>query len=140
MGALAFLPAVSDLLKTLMQRVLPDPTAQANMQLELAKMAQAGELDFMHTQMSAIIAEESSPDPWTSRARPSFMYVMYIMILMGIPVGILYTFNPAAAMALADGVKGWLAAIPDSLWTLFGVGYTGYAINRTIEKVKGVAS
>lgn len=139
MGFLAFLPAVSDLLKTLMQRVLPDPAAQAAMQLELAKMAQAGELDAMHTQMSAIIAEEQSPDPWTSRARPSFLYVMYIMILTGIPVGVLYVFNPSAAMSLADGVKGWLGVIPDIMWQLFGVGYLGYTAGRTVEKVKGVA-
>lgn len=139
MGALAFLPAVSDLLKTLMQRVLPDPTAQANMQLELAKMAQTGELEVMKTQMSAILAEEQSADPWTSRARPSFLYVIYIMILAGIPIGILYTFNPAAAMGVASGLKMWLSAIPDSLYALFGAGYLGYTGARMSEKKAGVA-
>lgn len=139
MGALAFLPAVSDLLKTLMERVLPDPQKQADMQLELAKMAANGELEEMKTSMSAIIAEESSADPWTSRARPSFLYVMYTMILMSIPMGVLYAFNPAAALGIASGFKQWLAAIPDSLYTLFGVGYLGYAGGRTWEKIKGVS-
>jgi hypothetical protein len=38
------------------------------------------------------------------------------------------------------GFKAWLAAIPDSLYLLFGTVMTGYGVQRTIEKVKGVAS
>lgn len=140
MGALAFLPAVSDLLKTLMERVLPDPEKQAEMQLELTKMAADGQLEQMKTSMSAILAEESSTDPWTSRARPSFLYLMYIMMFAAIPMGVLYAFNPAMALGVAAGFKAWLSAIPDSLYTLFGVGYLGYTGARTFEKAKGVAS
>lgn len=138
MGALLIQP-ISQLLQTLMQRVLPDPQAQAQMQLELAKMAANGELEGMKTQMSAIIAEESSADPWTSRARPSFLYVMYVMILSAIPMGILYAFDPAHALDIAHGLQAWLSAIPDSLYTLFGAGYLGYTGARTIDKIKGVA-
>jgi phosphotransferase system glucose/maltose/N-acetylglucosamine-specific IIC component len=89
--------------------------------------------------MSAIIAEAQSSDPWTSRARPSFMYVIYVMILMSIPMGILSAFNPAMAVAISAGMKSWLSAVPDSLWTLFGVGYVGYTGARMMEKRKGVA-
>jgi hypothetical protein len=31
--------------------------------------------------MAAVLAEAESPDPWTSRARPSFLYVMYVLLL-----------------------------------------------------------
>ena len=31
-------------------------------------------------QMSAIVAEAKSADPWTSRARPTFLYVFYLMV------------------------------------------------------------
>lgn len=136
---LALLPTVSDLLKNLMNRVLPDPQKQAEMQLALAQMAQNGELEGMKTQLSAILAEANSTDPWTSRARPSFLYVMYIMILAGIPMGALYAYNPSLAMNVADGMKAWLAAIPDSLYMLFGVGYTGYTVMRSQDKKNGVA-
>lgn len=138
MGATLLLPVVSDLLTKLMNRVMPDPQQQAQMQIQLAQMAQNGELQAMTTQLSAIVAEAQSQDKWTSRARPSFMYVMYIMILASVPMGVLYAFNPALALNIASGLKQWLNAIPDSLYTLFGVGYLGYTGARSIEKSKGL--
>jgi phosphotransferase system glucose/maltose/N-acetylglucosamine-specific IIC component len=93
----------------------------------------------MTASLSAIIAEAQSTDPWTSRARPSFMYVIYVLILAGIPIGILAAFRPDIANNIASGLNLWLRAIPDSLYTLFGVGYLGYTGARTIEKSKGVA-
>jgi len=102
--------------------------------LKLATLESQGKLKTLKIGMSAIIAEANSKDPWTSRARPSFLYVMYIMILMAIPMGILSAFQPEIAERIATGMKMWLAAIPESMWALFGVGYTGYAINRTYDK------
>jgi hypothetical protein len=103
------------------------------------KLAQSGELEEAKVQMSAILAEEQSPDPWTSRARPSFLYVMYAMILFSLPMGALYAVYPAIALGIASGFQQWLTAIPDTLYTLFGVGYLGYTGGRTWEKIKGVS-
>ena len=48
---------------------------------KLALMTQAGQQKLAETaqQMSAILAEANSTDPWTSRARPAFLYVMYLL-------------------------------------------------------------
>jgi phosphotransferase system glucose/maltose/N-acetylglucosamine-specific IIC component len=100
-------------------------------------MQQNGELKELETRMSAILAEANSPDPWTSRARPSFLYVIYVMVLMAIPMGVLSAFRPDMAGAIAAGMQAWLAAIPEDLYVLFGVGYVGYAGARTFEKRKG---
>lgn len=89
--------------------------------------------------MSAILAEAASADKWTSRARPSFMYVIYIVILFGLPMGIVSAFSAETATAIAMGFKAWLAAIPDSMWGLFGAGFLGYTASRTYEKAKGVS-
>ena len=101
------------------------------------KLAQDGQLKEMETRLSAILAEAQSSDPWTSRARPSFMYVIYILLLASIPMGFLFAFKPEIAMAVTDGFQGWLAAIPTELYTLFGAGYLGYAGARTVDKMKG---
>ncbi|NRO95624.1 hypothetical protein GWC77_06700 [Paraburkholderia sp. NMBU_R16] len=93
----------------------------------------------MQQQMSAILAEAQSKDPWTSRARPSFMYVMYILILCAIPMGVLAAFSPETAVSIARGMQAWLKAIPDALWTTFGTGYAGYVIARTYEKKRGTS-
>lgn len=130
---------ISDLLGKVFDKVWPDPQKKAEAQLELFKMQQSGELETLKVSLSAILSESSSVDPWTSRARPSFMYVIYILILMGIPMGFLSAFKPEMALAVATGLKMWLTAIPDELYTLFGVGYLGYTGSRSIEKIKGVA-
>lgn len=123
----------------LIDKLFPDPEQKAKAQLEFLKMQQAGELDEIKVQLSAIIAEAQSPDPWTSRARPSFLYVVYILLLWSIPMGVLSVFRPDAAAAFTIGFKGWMSAIPDSILTLFGTVMTGYVLGRSWEKVKGAA-
>lgn len=123
----------------LIDKLIPDPEAKARAQLELLKLQQAGELDEMKTQLSAIIAEAQSPDPWTSRARPSFLYVVYILLLWSIPMGVITIFNPEAAAAFTSGFGSWMKAIPPDVLTLFGVVMTGYVAGRSWEKVRGAA-
>lgn len=123
----------------LIDKLFPDPTEKAKAQLELLRLQQAGELDEMKTQLSAIIAEANSTDPWTSRARPTFMYVVYVLLLWSIPMGLVAVFNPAAAVTFTAGFKAWMAALPEPVLTLFGVVMTGYTAGRSWEKVRGVA-
>lgn len=123
----------------LIDKLIPDPAAKAQAQLELLKLQQSGELEEMKAQLSAIIAEAQSPDPWTSRARPSFLYCMILMIVTAIPFSILWAFNPAAGLRMSEGLQHWLGAIPSDLWMLFGAGYLGYTGMRTIEKRSGAA-
>jgi hypothetical protein len=35
------------------------------------------------------------------------------------------------ATKIAEGLKAWLAAIPNELWAVFGIGYTGYTVARS---------
>jgi hypothetical protein len=134
---------IIDIGKTLIDRLFPDKEKQASeraqAELTLATLQQEGKLKELAIQMSAILAEAQSPDPWTSRARPSFLYVIYIVILLGVPMGFLSAFRPDIAIQVANGFAAWLKAVPDAMWTLFGAGYLGYAGARSYEKVKKVA-
>ncbi|MCA3070912.1 MAG: hypothetical protein ING77_18620 [Rhodocyclaceae bacterium] len=38
----------------------------------------------MRVSLSAILAEVASGDPWTSRARPTFLHVIYGVILLSV--------------------------------------------------------
>ena len=116
----------------IIDKIFPDQESKQRAKIELAMMQQNGELKELETRMSAILAEAKSADPWTSRARPSFLYVIYLMILMAIPIGILSAFNPAMAIQIASGMRAWLASIPDALWATFGIGYTGYTVARSV--------
>lgn len=121
----------------LIDKLFPDPTEKAKAQIELMRLQQAGELDEMRTQLSAIIAEANSADPWTSRARPSFLYVVYVLLLWSIPMGLMTVFAPEAADKFTIGFGKWMQALPEPILTLFGVVMTGYVAGRSWEKVRG---
>lgn len=139
MGVLA--GPIADLAKTLIGRVFPDPADAAKAQMELLNMQQTGELQSMQIQMSAILAEAQSSDPWTSRARPAFLYLFYIIMFVTVVLTpIIGIFFPAQMELYFTNVGRGFAAIPGEVWAAFTTGYLGYGTLRTFEKAKGVSS
>ena len=108
----------------------------ANKAAELALKVQEMENDIEKARFSIVLAEASSTDPWTSRARPAFMYVIYILLLASIPMGIVYAVSPQTSANIITGFGAWLKAVPSDLYTLFGAGYLGYGAFRTYDKSK----
>ena len=49
----------------LIDKLFPDPAEREKVRLELARLAQEGELKELEVSMSAILAEAESEDPWT---------------------------------------------------------------------------
>ena len=123
----------------LIDKLFTSPEDKARAKLELMRLEQEGNLKEIEVQLSAIMAEANSKDPWTSRARPSFLYVVYLLLLWSIPMGILTIFNPQAATDFTAGFKAWLDAIPQEIITLFGTVMLGYIGGRSWEKVRGAA-
>ena len=128
------LGAVFDFGSKIIDKLFPDKTEAEKLKLAMLQQQQAGEFKDLEMRFSAIVAEANSQDPWTSRARPSFMYVMYALLLAALPMGVLFAFQPDTAQAVTDGVGRWLNALPEELWWLFGAGYLGYSGARTFEK------
>jgi hypothetical protein len=122
---------ISGTINKVADKFFVDAADKEAFKLKAIELQQAGEFKSQEIALSAILAEAQSNDPWTSRARPSFLYVMYIMIIAAIPMGILSVFKPDMAVQVAAGMRAWLAAIPDTLWTVFGVGYLGYTGARS---------
>lgn len=122
----------------LLDKIIPDPQARDRAKLELIKLQGDQELATIGAQMQAIVAEANSNDPWTSRARPSFLYMMYALIMWAIPMGLIAAANPPMADGIARGMSAYLRGIPEELYALFGTGYLGYTAARTWGKVKGV--
>ena len=123
---------------SIIDKIIPDKEARAKAKLELLTLQGSQEMEMIEAQLQAIVAEANSKDPWTSRARPSFLYVMYILLLASLPMGVLSAFNPAAASEIAAGMNAYLAGLPEPLYALFGTGYLGYTAARQWGKVKGV--
>lgn len=122
---------------SIIDKVVPDPATRDRAKLELIKLEGSQELEAIQALLAAIVAEANSPDPWTSRARPSFLYIMYVMILWSLPMGVIAAFRPATAQSIAAGMNAYLNGFPDSLYALFGTGYLGYTVARQWGKTVG---
>ena len=125
------LTAILDVGGKIIDKIFPDKTEAEKAKVQLLAMQQAGDLDALKTTLEVFVAEAKSADPWTSRARPSFFYVMYIMILFGLPMGVLSVFSSDSAIQIAAGLRAWLSAIPDTLWGVFGAGFSVYTVSRS---------
>ena len=123
---------------SLIDKIIPDPKARDAAKIELIKLQGGQDMETLRTQLSAVLAEAQSADPWTSRARPSFLYVIYAMILWAIPMGLIAAVRPEAAANIASGMNAYLSGIPEPLYALFGTGYLGYTAARSWGKSKGI--
>ena len=122
---------------SIIDKVIPDKEARAKAKLALVELEGTQELRRIEAQLSAIVAEASSADPWTSRARPSFLYVMYALLLWSVPMGLIAAVNPGMAQGIGQGMTAYLSGIPEELYALFGTGYLGYTAARAWGKAKG---
>ena len=131
------LDALISPIASIIDKVIPDKAARDQAKLELLALQVTQEMQMLQTQLSAIVAEADSHDPWTSRARPSFLYVMYLMILWALPMGVLSAIKPDTARAIAVGMTAYLNGLPEPLYALFGTGYLGYTVARQWGKIAG---
>ena len=135
---MALLEAVVGPISKLLDKIIPDPKARDRAKLELIRLQGDQDMQAIGVQMQAIVAEARSSDPWTSRARPSFLYVMYTLILWAIPMGLIAAADPKLALGIGNGMTSYLRGLPEELYMLFGTGYLGYTAARTWGKARGV--
>ena len=130
----AIVPGLMETGARLIDRLLPDPSEREKAKLNLLQAEGQMALQEMQVSMSAILAEANSADPWTSRARPTFLYVMYGVILLCVVGAIIGIWWPTHVFQAAENLGKLLGAIPESLWWLFGAGYLGYTGARSFDK------
>jgi len=88
--------------------------------------------------MSSMLDDADANDPWARRARPTFLYIMYGLLLWSVPMGLVAGWRPDVAAAITSGMAAYLNALPEPLYALFGTGYLGYTAARAWGKAKGV--
>lgn len=121
----------------LIDRLIPDPAQRDQAKLTLLQLDGQQALQEMQVSLSAILTEANSADPWTSRARPTFLYVIYSIILLCVIGAIIGIWWPQQTFQAAENLSKLLGAIPESLWWLFGAGYLGYTGARSFDKWQG---
>lgn len=120
---------------SLIDKLIPDANQKQQLKLQLAQLAQQGSLDELNDSYKAIVTEAASQDKWTSRARPSFMYVMYVLLLVAVPYGVWSAVHPSSAIEFSNGAAAWFRAIPDKLYDFMALGFVGYSVTRSYDKM-----
>ena len=123
-----------------LDRVIPDPQAKAQAQLELLKLQQAGEFRQLEADMQLSLAqtevnkvEAASSDPFKSGWRPAAGWVCVL--------GLLYQFLLQPLLAWGSVIQGYAAPPVLELGDLYGLlfGMLGLGAYRSFEKTKGKA-
>jgi hypothetical protein len=125
-----------ELLGKALDKIFPDPVERDKVKLALLTQEGRQALDEMGVQISVILAEANSNDRWTSRARPAFLYVMYVVIGLCFIGGIIGIWWPDQVTTAAQNINNLLGAIPEEMWWLFGTGYLGYTGARSLDKMR----
>ncbi|MGH6946135.1 MAG: 3TM-type holin [Kiloniellales bacterium] len=125
---------LAQLASTLIDKLFVTEEEKAAARARLLKLHQDGKLSELQISMSAIVEEARSADPWTSRARPTFLYLIYGVIALCFLGGTLGLWWPGEVAQAAANIEALLGAVPDDLWWLFGTGYLGYTGARSFDK------
>jgi len=116
MSLLSLIPVIGNVL----DKVIPDPAAQADAKLKLMELAQKGELTEMTTKADIIKAEASS-ESWLAQSwRPIMMLTFGALIV---------------ARWLGYAAPGISDAEILKLWDIVELGLGGYVIGRSVEKI-----
>jgi hypothetical protein len=137
MNFLDFLPTIAKVI----DKLIPDPQARAQAQLDLLKLQQAGEFKELDAdlalkleQIKVNAIEAQSPDFFRGGWRP------FVGWVCGTGLAVQFLVAPVASWAAA--LLGHAVAFPSldmgTLLTLLG-GLLGLGTMRTAEKFKGVA-
>ena len=122
--------SVVDSVAKTVDRFVTTDDERAKIKMELRRIEAREKEKLLIATHSVIKAEAKSDDPWVRRARPTFLYVMYFILV----------FNFILVPILHMGVELWGAtpftplAIPDELYWLFGSCMLGYTGARTWDK------
>jgi len=140
--SITWLGPVAELIGKITDRVIPDPQVKLEMQLELAKMAQAGELrvldaevELAKEQIKTNQIEAASPDVFKSGWRPASGWVC----VAGFAYMALVRPILPWVIQVSGGVAPPLPAIDMDMLLVLLTGQLGLGGFRTYERVKKIS-
>jgi hypothetical protein len=116
MSLLSFLPIVGDVL----DKIIPDPKAQAEAKVKLMELAQKGEFAEMNARADIIKAEASS-ESWLAQSWRPIMMLTFGALIVARWLG-----YAAPGISQEEILK---------LWDIVELGLGGYVIGRSVEKI-----
>lgn len=136
-------------IKEILPRIWPkdaDPDLLNEIQGRIASEAAKVDMAEIAKTHMALNNETGSSDKFVSRARPTFLYIVYAIFVYMLLVSLIaipqVLYNHFAAPMIPLNVTGimigtltsGLAGIPEAVLALFGSGYLGYTAAREVGK------
>ncbi len=118
---------VSDVINTVQSTIGENKQLQLEfkeIEIEIAKIHAAD----LANARDLIKLESSSTDAYVRRARPTFMYLFYVVAVFN------FIVMPVASIFFVFDIV--YPQLPEEMYWLFGTAFTGYAGFRTFEKIK----
>ncbi len=110
---------------SLIERLFPDPEAQAAAKLKLMELQQSGELQQM-TAAAGIVQAEAESEHWlTANWRPLTMLTFVVIIANN------YILYPYLSLFWSEAPR---LDLPPDMWDLLKIGLGGYVLGRSTEK------
>ncbi|MCO4782706.1 MAG: hypothetical protein KC646_10320 [Candidatus Cloacimonetes bacterium] len=124
------------LLEKIIDRTLPNKMSQE----DKLNLTQAFEMELQNAQRDLILSESSSKDSYVSRARPTFLYLVYLILAFNFIIVPIFNQVFALIISLYGGSPFSFEAVPlpPDLYSLFKIVMLGYIGGRTYEKTKSV--
>lgn len=131
---------VKDLVLGVLDRIKLNPEEKAKIQAQMEQNAfelekleaeiRAKQQDYMAKEIEIasanIKAEMQTGDKLVARARPLFLYVVYVILV--------WNFIVLPIVQMLQGTTLRPIDLPDDMYWLFGCGYLGYAGFRSLDK------
>lgn len=114
-----------DVMKAITDKAATDPELQRLLDSHEQEMTQMVLADRANAR-EVIKTALQSDDAFVRRARPTFLYIMYFILLL--------VFVPPVIRLVIFGEPVVFPALPEPLYYLFGSGYLGYATLRESGK------
>ena len=115
------IPAISGIIN----KLIPDKEAQAQAQIKLVELSQAGQLKELESAMTIISAEAKSEHWLVAAWRPITMLTFVAIVANN------YLIYPYLSLFWGEAP---MLDLPPDLWELIKLGLGGYVIGRTVEK------
>jgi hypothetical protein len=118
--------------KAELQQVIDQNTHEIQMkEYELQVRAMDAESKAIEAASANIRAEAQSGDKWTSRARPTFLYLFYVILAFNFILVPISQMIKGMSLDMLHPIE-----FPDIMWEVFVAGYLGYTGVRSWEKSK----
>jgi hypothetical protein len=117
---------ITNLISTVVTRIFPDKTKVAEIEAEITKLAQSGELTTLANRFGVIQAEANSRHFITAAWRPITMLTFVAIIANN------YIIYPYLSLFFEAAP---ILEIPPDMWALLKIGLGGYVVGRTGEKM-----